>query len=1004
LEVGLAKKEQDIPIFPDLRSQAELPQKINLLERGWLDGAELAFPANGQFMARNFTFFRLAGTKATFHLQQNHLKARGIASNMLTALHYQFLPCIYVIQHTKGCVEILMGTHSKGISVLESLLESNLGLELITKREASLSFAADPYPYGAVLTGIPHMVEKKNAQSLEGNEEGSTIDLLLSGLPHEEWTYIVQALPVQRKNAVQWLEACAQEIREIKQNLMLTDVQKSNRLAAYYVEILEQTLKRLHLGRQQGLWQTGVYLLAPERETALRGAALLSSIFAGERSRPDPIRCHVCKEEGDISPLINCYWSKELGAFISLPRREYSGYRLQEEVLFDVDFHEEKGKSLSVGKILSDRGAGDHICSVPVDDLTKHGLIAGVTGSGKTNTIFHLLFHLFQEHHIPFLVIEPAKAEYRHLLNRIKDLHIFTLGEERPGLSAPFRLNPFAFPEGVALQSHLDYLKAVFNASFVMYAPMPYVLEECLYRIYEDKGWNLVTSENFRGPSESAFPTLSDLYGKIDEVVENIGYQDRTTMDIKAALKTRIKNLCLGGKGLMLNTGPSVPFAEIMERPCVMELKYMGNDEEKTFLMGLILMRLSEHYESSMGNRRQEEQRGLKHLTVIEEAHRLLKNIPTEKSAEEQSNVKGKGVETFCNMLSEIRAYGEGVLVSEQIPTKLAPDVIKNSNLKIMHRIVSRDDRDCLGDAMNLDDHQKRHAASLDTGEAIFFREGIDRSLLLKVPVTKEKSEPPRVANEDLYRHMSKTYFSIHPSLLELFPGCSRCVAAKDRHQCERLKKRSDEIMDMIDGERAIVKCFLPYLLNPERGRVWEHLSSLLPLDDETRYCLCVHLTSRYIRKKGDGMKWPFAWIEELTAKVQADIASGGFIAVLGRYMKERATAGRVKFPTCAPYCRQICLFGYEGGFLERDAVLHNRFCNVLNGHEQGKPFFQMLESNLRQSLQDYIPSDLHPFLGDVMICLLIHKLNRLGFTPTLQKDIMGGIAEVLQRSEDARR
>lgn len=169
-----------------------------------------------------------------------------------------------------------------------------------------------------------------------------------------------------------------------------------------------------------------------------------------------------------------------------------------------------------------------------------------------------------------------------------------------------------------------------------------------------------------------------------------------------------------------------------MKHPVVLELKHLGNDEEKTFLMGLILTSLYEFYEAGGVSIESTENR-LTHLTVIEEVHRLLKNVPTEKTSEDQSNIKGKGVETFCNILAEIRAYGEGVLVSEQIPTKLAPDVIKNTATKIMHRLVAKEDREIMGDTMNMDFHQKRHAASLSSGDAIFFTEAQDRHSYRKV-------------------------------------------------------------------------------------------------------------------------------------------------------------------------------------------------------------------------------------------------------------------------------
>ena len=307
---------------------------------------------------------------------------------------------------------------------------------------------------------------------------------------------------------------------------------------------------------------------------------------------------------------------------------------------------------------------------------------------------------------------------------------------------APFRFNPFEFEiagpdRRVHVQTHIDFLKSVFNAAFILYAPMPYVLETCLHEVYQDKGWDLTTSQNRRLPPQErgkeanwpVFPTLRDLYEKIDEVVDRLGYEQRIQMDVKAGLKARVGSLLLGGKGLMLDARHGVPMGELLARPTVLELERVGNDDEKAFLIGLILTRLYEY--------RQVQAKGqaamtLQHITVFEEAHRLLKNVSTEVETE-SANTRGQAVETFANMLSEIRAYGEGVLIAEQVPTKLAPDAIKNTNLKLLHRVVAADDREVMAGAMNLDEVQSRHITTLRTGKAAAFAEGSDRPYLIEI-------------------------------------------------------------------------------------------------------------------------------------------------------------------------------------------------------------------------------------------------------------------------------
>ena len=361
-------------------------------------------------------------------------------------------------------------------------------------------------------------------------------------------------------------------------------------------------------------------------------------------------------------------------------------------------------------------------------------------------------------------MIEPAKTEYRKLLHSPEfgnDLQIFTLADE---VTSPFRLNPFQIRPGVSVQTHIDYLKSVFNASFTMYAPMPYVLERCIHEIYEDKGWDLVTSENGRGIHSKAQPTLTDLYRKIEEVVDRLGYEAKITMDVKAALKTRINSLRIGSKGLMLDIHLSTPIEVLLQKPTILELESIGDDDEKAFVIGLLLATLNEHY-IAQGV---QEGQGLSHLTVVEEAHRLFQYV-TPLADTEIANIKGKAVETFCNILSEIRAYGEGFMIAEQIPTKLAPDIIKNTNLKLMHRVVSGDDRAVMGATMNLDEEQNQRVASLKVGEAAVYSEGDDGSLLVKVPYSKvgtgamSKTQENRYIREAMKRGNESTENKLMP-------------------------------------------------------------------------------------------------------------------------------------------------------------------------------------------------------------------------------------------------
>jgi len=663
----------------------------------------------------------------------------------------------------------------KDVSTTRSLLQSAYpGIQLQEKSVSQLGSAITARrAYTGLLSGIPS--GRDQPQSLRDASDFYHLERVIRGMRDTAWVYVVQAYPRPGSDVVnnrqQLLDSIARiasvsraqiqrstqasSARTNRQTEMVSEVMGGeivNRRAEYAVELLERELERLETCLAVGQWQTAVYFGAARETDARRLGHLLTGLLAGPKSRPDPIRVHFC-EHGGSTPenQFHTYLSsEEVALLIRPPREESPGYAVLDMAPFDVDFEADRSSSLPIGAIQwDDHDSGEHY-RIEIDDLTRHGAVFGVTGSGKTTSLLGLLYQAWQaDPPVPFLVIEPAKTEYRALRGRtrngdsagpIPELRIHTLGDDSV---APFRLNPFEFETGgdpfnAPVLAHIDFLKAVFNAAFILYAPMPYVLETALYQIYEDKGWNLATQINVRLPNEEwksrhrypIFPTLMDLYNKVEEVTARLGYEARIEQDIIAGLKTRLGALRLGAKGMMLDTPRGIPLAALLAKPTVLELENIGNDDEKTFLMGLLLARLYEHrrLQATEGKLK----RGLQHILVVEEAHRLLKNVSTHVDTE-SSNLRAQAIETFINMLSEVRHYGQGVLVAEQIPSKLTPDVIKNTNLKLVHRLLAQDDRELVGSAMNMNEAQTRRLSTLGQGQAVVYAEGEDHPLLVHV-------------------------------------------------------------------------------------------------------------------------------------------------------------------------------------------------------------------------------------------------------------------------------
>jgi hypothetical protein len=681
------------------------------------------------------------------------------------------VPVSFLVASNKGMLSLSVGTWSEGAN-------EAAGLKMLASRSqmiaASLASsyrsvdleAADPEMEppiaGGLVVGIPTI---KPADPTDGS---LPMDRIVRALQDTSWTLMILAEPIDGSLLDRLRMKAAEELRTIQfylQNSPLKDT-----MAEYYAELLTASVSDYTYGVATGAWRTSVYLLGSELGYPRLGA-IWQGIFSGDRSLHLPLRIfhqHAVTKLArgwrrlDVEPpkgpgafqhqysYQTILTSEQLAAYIHLPRLETSGFSISTVATFDAMPPKVRDgeASIGLGKIVEGRRTTEAAYRMPISKLRSHALISGVTESGKTQTIFSILSQADQLN-IPFLVIEPAKTEYRNLLGHPvlgKKLRVFTLGNER---LSPFRLNPFEPAAGTALSVHVDMLRAAFNAGFGLWNPLPQVLEKCLYAVYVDRGWNLSSNTNTRGAttgSPFAYPTLTDLSRKVEQLTPQLGYKDDTRDEIRAALLTRINSLRIGGKGKMLDVRSSLPPEILFEQPTVLELEEMGDDDDKAFVMALILIRSWEYL------RQKGETEDLRRLLVIEEAHRLLTNVNSQNS-QEQGNPRAKAVEGFTNLLSEIRAYGLGVMIIDQVPVRLAPDAIKNTNLKIAHRVVALEDRSALAGSMAMNEQQSLFVSTLETGHAAIYSKGDDSPIHVKVEMLKEPL--PSVSSEALHKIMA---------------------------------------------------------------------------------------------------------------------------------------------------------------------------------------------------------------------------------------------------------
>jgi uncharacterized protein len=452
---------------------------------------------------------------------------------------------------------------------------------------------------------------------------------------------------------------------------------------------------------------------------------------------------------GDAVPGHPFYASTELIAALSRPpEHEMPGIRLTLQPDFDVTQEPAAGReAIDVGQILdrSRRSAGPLV--LPLDSLNRHVFVSGATGSGKSQTVRTLL-EAATGAGIPWLVVEPAKAEYRLMAARLAGVDggisgtaavVSEVVRIRPGepdaIAAglnPLEPAPDENGRRFPLQTHADLVKALFTASFRSDEPFPQVLSAALTRVYEDAGWDLALGETVAADANPSYPNLADLQRAAIRIVQEIGYSQRITDDVLGFIKVRLSSLRLGTTGRFLQGGHQLDFGKLLRTNAVLEIEDVGDDGDKAFLMGTVLIRLVEHLR--MVNRAKPAGPAtLRHLTVIEEAHRLLRR-PDAPGSDASGGAAAHAVEMFAGLLAEIRAYGEGLIIAEQIPDRLIQDVIKNTAVKITHRLPAADDRDAVGATMNMTQAQNRFLVTLRPGEAAVFADGMDFPLLAQMP------------------------------------------------------------------------------------------------------------------------------------------------------------------------------------------------------------------------------------------------------------------------------
>lgn len=533
----------------------------------------------------------------------------------------------------------------------------------------------------------------------------------------------------------------------------------------HLLENLELQMKRYEQSTALGMWDFAAYVISEDQNVANNVAYSYIALTQGEKSYVSNTSVNLWRgdlgEDSDDAkeicsylrelrhpvfalnpvlseevPISNVYPAvvtpttslsgKELAYSLNFPQKSISGLPVISCTEFGRDIVRydavnNKSNRLPIGNVFHMNQVESTKVDLATDSIASHVFITGSTGSGKSNTVYKIIEEA-RTQGVKFLVIEPAKGEYKNIFGNDKDVIVYGTN---PKISELLRINPFSFPNSVHIYEHMDRLVEIFNVCWPMYAAMPAVLKNAIEKAYEDCGWDLVNSVNEYG--DNKYPTFADVARNIKAIIDSSEYDTENKGAYKGSLLTRLQSLANGINGQVF-TVSEISSEQLFDSNVIIDLSRVGSSETKSLIMGMLVLKLQE-YRAAMANGINS---SLKHITILEEAHNILKKTSTEQPVE-GGNLVGKSVEMISNAIAEMRTYGEGFIIVDQAPGMMDMSAIRNTNTKIIMRLPDQSDRELVGRAANLSDEQIKELAKLPCGVGAVYQNEWVQPVLCKV-------------------------------------------------------------------------------------------------------------------------------------------------------------------------------------------------------------------------------------------------------------------------------
>lgn len=475
---------------------------------------------------------------------------------------------------------------------------------------------------------------------------------------------------------------------------------------------------------------------------------------------------------------------EEVVSFFRLPLRGRGMNFLQDSqipqnlALFEDDVV--NGQGIQMGRVQI--GSKENLrVSCPTNIFTKHALIVGTPGSGKTTFSIDLLLQFYRKG-IPFLAIEPTKMEYRAMKDAIPELQIFTPGNPK---ASPFIWNPFIPPKGITIEQYVPSLFSAFQAAFSMPSPLDMFFLKAINQSYSEYGWK---SYNMAGDSGTKAFGMFEFILIFKRMIARTNYSREVKGNLESGGLLRLTNLLEQNRSIY-DTIHTIPIEDLLSKPTVLELNGIENQEQKSLLMALVLINIYIYTKTNhIGDGT------LKNVILMDEAHVLLSG--TGQKADDAADSKGTTIRAIQSMIAEIRSYGTSIVIADQSPTKVSREVVANTDIKIAFRLVQSLEKDLIADSTNMDEKNKQNLSKLRPGEAYLFYSKLDYPQLIKTDDIRDQ-EHIRLSVTDEEIGKSSQYWKTHAYLLKPYKECSLCK--KCREGCEvRLRADAKYFSDRI--------------------------------------------------------------------------------------------------------------------------------------------------------------------------------------------------------------